>query len=133
MSSDSTNARISTIYAAIVHCAGKFPPEIQADINAMKEELSLSDTDTLNWRAFLAATLDKNLVIREDKIRFAFDRFKHSDADILTVEDFAGIFESEAQAKEIFNYLDSDRDGKVSFEDFRNALEKCYDLSGEEA
>ena len=34
---------------------GKFPQEIQADINAMKEELSLSDTDTLKWKAFLAA------------------------------------------------------------------------------
>lgn len=93
----------------------------------MKTELSLSDTDTLNWKAFLAATMDKNLVIREDKIRFAFDHLKHSDGDILTVEDFAGIFESDTQAKEIFNFLDTDRDGKVSFEDFRNALEECYD------
>jgi Ca2+-binding EF-hand superfamily protein len=106
--------------------AGKFPQEIQADINAMKEELSLSDTDTLNWKAFLAATMDKNF--REDKIRFAFDKFKHSDADCLTIQDFAGIFEGEGQAKEIFDFLDSDRDGKVSFEDFRTAMEECIDI-----
>jgi Ca2+-binding EF-hand superfamily protein len=97
----------------------------------MKAELSLSDTDTLNWKAFLAATMDKNLVIREDKIRFAFDRFKHSDADYLTREDFACIFESEAQAEEVFDFLDSDRDGKVSFEDFRNAMEVCIDIDQE--
>lgn len=97
----------------------------------MKAELSLSDTDTLNWKAFLAATMDKNLVIREDKIRFAFDRFKHSDTDYLTREDFACIFESEAQAKEVFDFLDSDRDGKVSFEDFRNAMEVCIDIDQE--
>jgi Ca2+-binding EF-hand superfamily protein len=94
----------------------------------MKEELSLSDTDTLNWKAFLAATMDKNLVIREDKIRFAFDKFKHSDADCLTIQDFAGIFESEGQAKEIFDFLDSNRDGKVSFEDFRTAMEERIDI-----
>eukprot|EP00980_Cylindrotheca_fusiformis_P027545 scaffold21033_cov168-Cylindrotheca_fusiformis.AAC.2 len=107
---------------------GRVPQEIQADINALKEELELSDTDTLNWKAFLAATVDKNLVIREDKIKFAFDHFKHSDTDHLILEDFVAIFESEAQAKEIFEFLDSDCDGKVSFEDFRKALEECIDI-----
>lgn len=108
---------------------GSFPQEIQDDINALKAELELSDTDTLNWKAFLAATVDKSLVIREDKIKFAFDHFKHSDADHLMLQDFTAIFESEAQAKEIFEFLDSDHDGKVSFEDFRNAMEECIDLS----
>lgn len=111
-------------------CTGRFPREIQADINAMKEELALSDTDTLNWKAFLGAAMDRNLVIREDKIRFAFDKFKHSDGDILTEEDFTDIFESKAQAKEIFSFIDSDKDGKVSFEDFRNAMEEQY-VNGE--
>jgi Ca2+-binding EF-hand superfamily protein len=97
----------------------------------LKEELKLSDTDTLNWKAFLAATMDKNLVIREDKIKFAFDHFKHSDTDHLILQDFIAIFESEAQAKEIFEFLDSDRDGKVSFEDFRNAMEERINLSDE--
>ena len=108
---------------------GQFPAEIQQNINTMKEELSLTGNDTLNWKAFLAATLDKNLVMREDKIRVAFDHFKHSDADHLTLSDFASIFEGEAQAKEIFDYLDNDRDGKVSFDDFRNALEECIDIN----
>lgn len=94
----------------------------------MKEELELADTDTLNWKGFLAATLDKNLVIREDKIKFAFEQFKHSDTDHLILADFVAIFESAAQAKEIFEFLDSDSDGKVSFEDFRKALEESIDL-----
>ena len=102
--------------------------EIQNYINAVKEELSLSGTDTLNWKAFLAATLDQNLVMREDKIRLAFDHFKHSDADCLTLDDFAGIFHGEAQGKEIFDYLDSDSDGRVSFEDFRKAMEESIDI-----
>lgn len=101
---------------------GSFPQEIQADINALKEELKLSDTDTLNWKAFLDATMDKNLVLREDKIKFAFDHFKHSE-NYLTLEDFVAIFKSDREAEEIFDFLDSDNDGKISFEDFRDAFE----------
>jgi Ca2+-binding EF-hand superfamily protein len=112
---------------------GQFPAEIQQNINSMKAELSLTGTDTLNWKAFLANTMDKNLVMREDKIRQAFNHFKNnSDADCLTLQDFIPIFpEGEAQAKEIFNYLDSNGDGKVYFDDFRNAMEECIDVGQE--
>ncbi len=110
---------------AIAH--GNFSKEIQLELSAMKEELALSDSDTLNWKAFLAAAMDKNLVLREDKIKFAFDHFKHSDADYLALDDFKAIFESDGQAAEIFNYLDQDRDGKVSFDDFRCAMEESVD------
>jgi Ca2+-binding EF-hand superfamily protein len=112
---------------------GKLPPEIQAEINAMKQDLSLSDTDTLNWKAFLAATVDKNLVMRDDKIRFAFDHFIHKEnKEYLTLADFADIFEGEAQGKEVFDFLDTDRDGKVSFDDFRAAMQECIDIGNEE-
>jgi calcium-dependent protein kinase len=109
---------------------GKLPPEIQEEINALKNDLLLSDNDTLNWKAFLAATADQNLVMREDKIRFAFDHFHHKEnTEYLTVEDFADIFKGEAQGKEIFDFLDTDRDGKVNFDDFRTAIEECIDLT----
>mmetsp|Transcript_56975 Transcript_56975/g.138805 ORF Transcript_56975/g.138805 Transcript_56975/m.138805 type:complete len:519 (-) Transcript_56975:417-1973(-) len=105
---------------------GNVPSEIQDELIAMKEELALSDTDTLNWKAFLAATVDKNLVMREDRIRFAFDHFQHAEnGEYLTLADFADIFDgSEAQGKEVFTFLDTDGDGKVSFEDFRAAMEE---------
>lgn len=109
---------------------GNIPAEIQDEIFAMKDELALSGTDTLNWKAFLAATVDKNLVIREDKIRFAFDHFQHAEnKEYLTLADFADIFDgSEAQGKEVFTYLDTNKDGRVSFEDFRSAMEESIDL-----
>eukprot|EP00934_Nitzschia_sp_Nitz4_P007100 Nitzschia sp. Nitz4//scaffold2_size372955//179880//181852//NITZ4_000425-RA/size372955-processed-gene-0.506-mRNA-1//-1//CDS//3329546784//7090//frame0 len=107
---------------------GNFSKDIQLELAELKEELALSDSDTLNWKNFLAATMDKNLVIREDKIRYAFEQFKHSDVDYLTLEDFVVIFESSGQAEEIFRYLDSNRDGKVSFEDFRGAVEEFVDI-----
>lgn len=71
-------------------------------------------------------------MIREDKIKFAFDHFKHSDTNYLTLDDFVAMFKSEAQAKDIFVFLDSDCDGKVSFEDFRNAMEENIEIENED-
>jgi len=108
----------------------KLPPEIQLELVAVKEDLSLSDDDTLNWKAFLAATIDKNLVMREDKIRFAFDHFFHSEnKDYLTLTDFESIFDGDnvTQGKEVFTFLDTNEDGKISFDDFRAAMEECID------
>mmetsp|Transcript_5108 Transcript_5108/g.13691 ORF Transcript_5108/g.13691 Transcript_5108/m.13691 type:complete len:80 (-) Transcript_5108:1149-1388(-) len=74
--------------------------------------------------------MDKNLVMREDKIRIAFDHFRHTEGDCLTLTDFKDIFKGEEkQAKEVFTILDSDGDGKVSFEDFKNAIEQAMDPS----
>jgi Ca2+-binding EF-hand superfamily protein len=109
--------------------AEKLPAVIQAELVALKKELSLSDDDTLNWRAFLAATVDKNLVMREDKIRYAFDHFVHGEnKDYLTLADFESIFEGDAQGKEVFTFLDTNGDGKVLFEDFRRAMAESIDL-----
>ncbi len=106
---------------------GKLPPEVVTEINSLKEDPQLSDQETLDWKAFLAATVDRNLVMREDKIRFAFDHFQHhEDKEYLTIEDFAEIFCGEvSKGKEIFAYLDTDGDGKVSVDDFRKAIEEC--------
>ena len=87
----------------------------------------MSGEDTLNWKSFLAATLDKKVVMREDNIKFAFDHFRHDDPDYLTIADLEDIFEGVAQIKEIMIYLDADGDGKISFEDFRHAVEESMD------
>jgi len=107
---------------------GNFSKEIQSELSVMKEKFALSDSDSLNWKPFLAAAMDKNLVLREDKIKVAFDHFKHADTDYLTLGDFQAIFGQDGQAQEIFDYLDQDKDGHVTFQDFRAAMEESVDL-----
>lgn len=107
----------------------KLSAEIKAELLAIKEHMNLSDDDTVHWREFLTATVDKNLVMREDKIRYAFDHFVHGEnKDYLTMADFDSIFEGDAQGREVFKFLDTNGDGKVLFEDFRGAMEEYIDL-----
>ncbi|CAB9502579.1 MAP kinase-activated protein kinase 2 (Fragment) [Seminavis robusta] len=104
---------------------GNIPASVQDDLRSLRDKLSLSEDATLNWKDFLSGTIDKTLAMREDNIRMVFNHFKQgADADHLKFEDVVEIFGGEAQALEIIQFMDSDGDGVISFEDFRKAVEE---------
>ena len=101
--------------------------EYIGELQGLRRDLAISSAEKLNWRDFLAMTMDRNLVVREDNLKIAFEHFKNTDAEYLTSDDLAQIFGGKGQAQEIMDLLDTDGDGKVSFEDFRNALVESMD------
>ena len=101
---------------------GNFEPHIQADLREMRHDLTVSDEDTINWKDFVAAMLDTNVAMRDDNLKLAFESFKHSDADHLTIDDLSDIFGSKAHAMEAMVMLDTDGDEKVNFDDFRRVI-----------
>lgn len=111
---------------------GNFSSEVKEGLNGLRRELSDSADAKLNYRDFVAATMDRNLAMREDNMKLAFNHFRHTDADYLTLEDLSDVFGREAPAKELMNLLDYDGDGKISFEDFRHAVQESID-EGDEA
>ena len=106
---------------------GNFNSEVKEGLNELRRDISLSGEAKLDYRDFVAATMDRNLAMREDNMRLAFNHFRHTDADYLTLEDLSDVFGREAPAKELMNFLDFDRDGKISFEDFRHAVAESID------
>lgn len=107
--------------------SGNFSPALKDALIDLREELKLSGEDTMDWKDFLTGTMDKNLAMREDKIRQAFDHFRHADDNCLVLSDLVEIFGGEAQAKEIMGVIDSDGDDRVTFEDFKNAIARSMD------
>jgi calcium-dependent protein kinase len=111
---------------------GNFSTTLKEALVDLREELKLSGEDTVNWKDFLSATMDKNLAMREDKIRIAFEHFKHTDENYILMADLVEIFGGEAQAREIMGFMDSDGDDRVTFEDFRKAVEASMHEKHEE-
>jgi len=93
--------------------------------------MKLEHTNKIRWREFLALTMDKNLALREDKIHLAFDHFKRSESKDLQLSDLVDVLGGETQAREIMKMVDSDGDGKISFDDFysaiKDSIEEEYD------
>jgi len=107
--------------------AENYSIKVRGDLQDLREDLCLSGTDKVNWKEFLAATMDKNLAMREDKVHLAFDHFKRSNSQSLQLSDLIGILGGEAQAREIMGFVDSDGDGKISFEDFYSAIKESIE------
>jgi len=107
--------------------------DIHEQLRLLREELSLSGEVELDLENFLASMIDKNILIREDKIRMAFEHFKHSDNDdegSLKLSDFVRMLGAENQAHEIFSIIDTDGDGLISYKEFLTIMAKDddYDL-----
>lgn len=102
--------------------ASNFPIEIKDALKGLRDDMKDSGEKNLKWKEFLAATMDKHLAMREDKIRMAFDNMKKSDGNCLHISDLVGLLGGQSQAQEVMGYVDTNGDGRISFEEFRQAL-----------
>lgn len=106
---------------------GNFSENVLEDLRELRSDLALSGDQELNYRDFVASTMDRSVALRDDNVKRAFQHFGHTGAEYLTVDDLSDIFGGNAQALEVMTVLDTDRDGKVFFEDFKHALLESLD------
>lgn len=112
---------------------GRFSERILHDLQELRSDLAISGDQQIDWRDFVGSTMDRSIALREDNIRMAFEHFRQSNAEYLTIDDFVDIFGGTSQAKEIMDVLDTNHDGKVSFEDFRGAIVESMESDIEDA
>lgn len=101
---------------------GRFSERVLHDLRQIRGDLAISGDQQIDWRDFAASTMDRSVALRDDNMRMAFEHFRHSNAEFVTIEDLADIFGGKAHAQEVMDVLDADGDGKVSYEDFRSAI-----------
>jgi calcium-dependent protein kinase len=111
---------------------GRFNSRILHDLQELRTDRAVAGNQVIDWRDFVASTMDRSVALREDNMRMAFEHFRHSSAEYLTIDDLVDIFGGLAQAQEVMALIDNDRDGKVSFDDFRHAIAESMDDLEEE-
>ena len=92
------------------------------------EQFSLIDGDKkgyINYEEFLRACLERKRILTDDILKYAFRFFDPSDTGFIRrkkMKSFFGNQVDENTFKSIFDEIDSDKDGKIDFKDFKAML-----------
>ena len=99
----------------------QFSPDLLERLRNLRDDLSLTGDEKLNWKDFLAAMMDERLLVREDKIRMAFDHFRNTEDNCLEVKDLISVLGGEYATKEIIG-LDHVLGQRISYEEFKGMM-----------
>ena len=83
----------------------------------------------IDYTEFLTAAADKEKLLSEQNLRFAFNMFDTNQDGTISRQELRGVFETgdkkdEALWNEIFDEVDTDGDGTITFEEFKESMEK---------
>lgn len=102
-----------------------FSPDLLQRLRNLREDLSLTGEERLNWKDFLAAMMDEKLLIKEDKIRMAFDHFRKSEDKCLDVHELIIVLGVENATKEIMDLNNAPGD-RITYEEFKHMMTESF-------
>lgn len=105
---------------------GDFSSDVRAELKRIRENLSLSEKDKLDWKEFLASMVDKRIAMKEDNVRAAFDHFKKSDVTYISASDLIEVFGGEAQAREIMGGDMSTMKRQITYGEFKQMMADSF-------
>jgi calcium-dependent protein kinase len=109
-----------------------FTCDLHEKLCCLREDLSLTGNESIVWKDFLAAMADKSLLIKEEKIRIAFNHFRKPGNTNVRVSDLLDLIGGEEGAREI---LDLDKIGEkleITYDEFRTMMTDSFTDSEDE-
>ena len=95
------------------------------DILDIFEKLDRDHNNYIGYEEFIRASIDKEIFLSEDVLKFAFKYFDVNDSGEITYESISNIFKDHLKNKaineslrKIVDEVDEDRDGKIKYNEF---------------
>jgi len=88
----------------------------------LMESLDVDGNNSVDWKEFLAAVVDRNVFIREENIQIAFKHFNKSGGGSISPIELVDIFGSLEHAKEAIGEFDLDGNGTIEYDEFKKML-----------
>lgn len=95
---------------------------MQEDVVRLLQGIDIDGSNSLNYREFLAATMERSIFIREENIRCAFDYFDLDGNSEITLANLVKIFGAEEHAREIMGDVNLSGEGVISYEEFKSMM-----------
>lgn len=103
-----------------------FSIDLLQKLRNLREDLSLSGEERLDWKDFLAAMMDKSLLMKEDKIKMAFDHFRKSDDNRLDYQELVDVLGGESATRAIIDLDGFDTSEPITYDEFKAMLEGSF-------
>ena len=102
----------------------------QNEIKKAFKSVDIDQNNAIDYTEFLAANIDDNIYLKEEKLKEAFRKFDLEDVGYIKKEDIIRVLkldnleDKDKIANKIIEENDFDKDGKINFNDFMTAMKK---------
>ena len=102
----------------------------QKEIKKAFKSVDIDQNNAIDYTEFLAANIDDNIYLKEEKLKEAFRKFDLEDVGYIKKEDIIRVLkldnleDKDKIANKIIEENDFDKDGKINFNDFMTAMKK---------
>jgi len=90
----------------------------ESEVRAAMEEMDVVGDGVIHFHEFVAASLNRNVLMRRDLLHKVFDKFDSDHTGYLSKENIAEVMGSHDKVDKIMEEIDTTHSGKVNFEDF---------------
>jgi calcium-dependent protein kinase len=114
----------------INECNIDYINEKQNEIKKAFMSVDIDHSNSIDYTEFLAANLDEDIYLKEEKLKEAFRIFDLEDVGFIKKEDIIRVLkldnldDKDKIVNKIIEDNDYDKDGKINFNDFTNAMKK---------
>ena len=93
-------------------------------VQELFDSIDADGDETIDFPEFLSATMKRNTFLMEQRLLVAFNEFDIDGSGNLTMENLVDVMGSEQHAREVMRDVDTDKDGVISLEEFREMMRK---------
>lgn len=107
------------------------------ELNKIFENIDTNYNDEIEFEEFARAAIDKRIFIRDEFLRFAFKYFDKDRSGFVDIDELRQVFLQEKepekriiliekQLQDIFVKVDTNGDGKISYEEFKDMMQNIF-------
>jgi len=101
-------------------------PSVDQEVIRLMQGVALDQNLQLDYETFIAATMARNIFIRDENIRRAFEFFDKEKTGQITIQNLIDVFGSEEHAREVLGDVDLNGDGVISYDEFEHLMKQKH-------